>query len=168
MINHQQQRLYLGIDPGVSGGIAVVNQSGKVVQLRAMPQVPRDIWWVISSIVADFAVIERVSGYIGKGGDREKGGGAANAHSMGKFLRNAGMLIGFLTAAEIPFTETPPQVWQAALSVPRPTSKAGLKSRCCQLFPRQRGITLQTCDALLIAEFCRRTREALLVKEQLP
>ena len=35
--------LYIGIDPGVSGGIAILNNDGSVKDVVAMPETPRDI-----------------------------------------------------------------------------------------------------------------------------
>ena len=35
--------LYIGIDPGASGGIAILNNDGSVKDVVAMPETPRDI-----------------------------------------------------------------------------------------------------------------------------
>ena len=35
--------LYIGIDPGVSGGIAILNNDGSVKDVVAMPNTTRDI-----------------------------------------------------------------------------------------------------------------------------
>ena len=40
--------LYIGIDPGVSGGIAILNNDGSVKDVVAMPETPRDTLYLLS------------------------------------------------------------------------------------------------------------------------
>jgi hypothetical protein len=124
-----------------------------------MPRTERDIWDWLSSLSdvfpeeERFAVIEKVGGYVGQG---------QPGSAMFKFGRNVGVLIGCLTAAGIPFEEITPQRWQKALGIPprkktesKTQWKNRLKSFAQKLYPSVTA-TLSTCDALLIAEFCRR------------
>lgn len=165
-------RIYLGIDPGASGGMAYI--SGSEVKVQSMLPTPRDVWdWFcglgatrkdLASGRESFAVLELNTGYVG---------GAGNPGStMFKFGKNTGWLEGFLIACGIPYEEVSPSVWQKALGItPRKNGKGAeskgqfksrLKSAAQKLFPQVGVVTLQTCDALLIAEFCRRKREGLL------
>jgi len=80
-----------------------------------------------------------------------------------KFGRGYGFLRGCLVALGIPFEDVTPQTWMRALNVPprrKNETKAQFKQRlrgvAQQLFPSEK-ITLATADALLIAEYCRRT-----------
>lgn len=94
--------------------------------------------------------------------------------SAGSFMYGFGRLKMALTAREdIPFDEIRPQDWQKALGItPRKKGKGKetdtqwkdrLRKRAQQLFPTlsiwQETLTKQRaiCDALLIAEFCRRS-----------
>lgn len=154
---------YLGVDPGASGGMAIVN--GVFTEVTPMLPTDSDIWAWFS--VRDFgecwafAVIEKVGGYIGE---------AQPGSSAFKFGASYGKLLMALTAAGIPFEEVTPQRWQKALGIAPRKSKQGetktafknrLKQKAQQLFPGVT-VTLATCDALLIAEFCRRMREGKL------
>jgi Holliday junction resolvasome RuvABC endonuclease subunit len=145
--------MYVGIDPGSSsGGIAIIQWNRSVEYLRAMPETERDIWDLIDNVHFGYAVIEKVHSMPGQG-----------VVSTFKFGRNYGFLRGCLVAAEIPFEEVLPSKWQRGLSIP-PRAKIESKSQwkdrlkgiAQQMFPST-NITLKTADALLIAEFCRRS-----------
>lgn len=151
---------YIGIDPGASGGIAVITPSKTVVV--AMPPTERDIWVFISKIVyrSDgecVAVIENVHSMPGQG-----------VSSSFKFGQGFGGLRMALTAVGIPFDLVSPQKWQKTLGVvPRTRTetktshKNKLKAMAQRQFPQLK-ITLKTADALLIALYCKRTRENAL------
>lgn len=155
-----RQEIYLGIDPGASGGMAEIGVDGSAAS--PMPKTERDIWnWIKQQADRDdtFAVIEKVGGYVGI-----KQPGSA----MFKFGQSYGGLRMALIAASIPFDEVTPQVWQKSLGIVKRQSgesqtvwKNRLKAKAQQLFPHMK-VTLATADALLIAEFCRRKREGLL------
>ena len=160
--------VYLGIDPGMSGGLAALGVNGGV-SITKMPATEADIWeWFQAFSHATFAVIEKVGGYIsGAGG---KGGGAANGSAMFKFGFSTGVLYGLLTAGGIPFEEVSPRIWQAELGILKRKKsesktqwKNRLKALAQRLFPSV-GVTLATADAILLAEYCRRLREGRLEK----
>ena len=165
-------RVYLGIDPGASGGLAVVYRYGVrdgSVEAVPMPATERDIWdwfvqWKDSGLGRSkpIAVIEKVTGYIGDGGNP--------GSAMFKFGTSYGGLRMALIAAEIPFEEITPQAWQKASGIFPRKSRGGetktqwknrLKSKAQQLFPLVK-VTLPTADALLIAEYCMRKHEGRL------
>lgn len=104
------------------------------------------------------AMIEKVQGHIGFNQP-----GAA----MFKFGMGYGGLRMALVGQGISFSEVAPVVWQRRLGVP-PRSKGEKpslhKKKLCviarQLFPRYvNRITLDTCDAVLLAEYARRLDE---------
>jgi hypothetical protein len=151
--------IYIGIDPGASGGIAAVEDVGGVVLTVPMPATDQDVLAVLVDLVlqsAHFgekvvAVLERVWS--------SPGWGHVGAFKFGMSL---GALRMALTAAKIPFDLVLPRVWQKDLSVTYPakattTVKKNLtKARAQQLYPGVR-LTHATADALLLAEHCRRT-----------
>src|SRR3990167_2132107 len=151
--------IYLGLDPGVSGGLACVDGLGRG-EARAMPTTERDILDALEALAggpargACIAVIERV-------------------HSMPKqghsgaftFGRNRGRLEMALTAASIPFDEVSPQAWMKALGCLSGGDKNVTKRRAQQLFPSFE-VTHALADALLIAEFNRRTSGAYGLREE--
>lgn len=83
--------------------------------------------------------------------------GKASAFSFGK---NYGMWLGLLTALKIPYHDIPPATWQAGLRLRlrckeyRERKKA-LKEIAQKYWP-EAGLTYDTCDAALIAEYGRR------------
>lgn len=179
----QERTIYIGVDPGKTGGlVALLRHSTTVTQ---MPTTERDTWEWFKQVVGGsqrvVAVIELVGGYMGKGTE-------APGSAMFKFGRGYGNLTGFMTATErISYEEVPPHVWQRALGIPprkkgnrRPVvNKKGktvvkmvggesksqwknrLKAKAQQLFPSVE-VTLATADALLIALYCKRKYEGTL------
>lgn len=163
-IDEESKQCWIGIDPGAQGGIAVVFSGGVVALLDFGKRTWREVWDWMHFTALTFgtpdgvrAVIEKNTGYVG---------GAGNPGSaMFQFGKATGVPLGFLIAADVSHSEVPSNVWQKALGIaPRKKgrgaeSKAAfkrrLKARAEQLFPRVK-TTLATCDALLIAEYCRR------------
>lgn len=145
----------MGIDPGQSGGIAVLRSNGSVAQLIPMPATERDICEAITVWTDDSveAFIEKVHSMPQQG-----------VSSTFKFGVGYGGLRMALIAVGIPFDEVTPQTWQKALGVVKRNAKTESKNdhkkkllqKAQQLFPGTK-ITLKTADALLIAEYCRRT-----------
>lgn len=151
--------VYLGIDPGKSGGLAVL--FGKEVNCTKMPDTEGDVLhWIRANASFDsVCVIEKVSGYIGEG---------QPGSTMFVFGQGYGGLRMALLACAIPFEEITPQRWQKAImqsSRGKAETKTQWKNRCKaraqQIFPGVK-VTLATADALLIALYCRRRHEGTL------
>lgn len=144
--------MYLGIDPGVSGGLAVIVDGGHVYQTTKMPATERDLldWlrtWVVDAQGVEgraVALIERVSA--------SPQMGVVSAFSFG---RGYGGLLMALTALEIPFDWIQPAKWQTFLSCRSGGDKNVTKRRAQQLFPHLT-VTHAIADAALLAEYCRR------------
>ena len=155
--------VYVGVDPGASGGLAAICNG--YVEVVDMPETERDVWqWINgkSWIFGDrsFACVEQVSGFVG--------GGGQPGSAMFKFGQSYGMLRAFLIACHIPFDQVTPQRWQKALGCgnrARGESKTDwkrrLKAKAQQLFP-EASVTQANADALLIAEYCRRLKTGRL------
>ena len=176
------QRIYLGIDPGASGGLAEIGVAQRqYCKVVAMPGTERDIWEWIEERMVGVAVIEKVHAMPGNG-----------VSGMFKFGMGYGGLRMALIAAGIPFEEVTSQAWLRALGIPfrKPHTKVRqveikkgknkgklreeryggetdtefknrLKAKAQQLFPGIQ-VTLKTADALLIALYCRRKHEGTL------
>lgn len=152
--------VYIGIDPGANGGMAAVSANGHVVLLMPLSQAtPKDWLDTINTIGGHSkrAAIENNTGFVG---------GVGNPGStMYKFGRVAGLLEGMLIATRIPYQIPTPREWQKSIGIsPRKKGKGAesktqfkrrLKAAAERLFPGV-NITLDTADALLIAEFCKR------------
>jgi len=146
----------IGIDPGKSGGIAVIADlvTGPHVDTCKLSGTERDIYdalepycqWVLQGVPCK-AYIEKVHARPGQG-----------VTSMFTFGRNYGFLRGLLIALGIPFEEVTPQKWQKAMGCMSKGDKNVTKQKAQQLFPDLK-ITHATADALLIAEYGRRTEK---------
>ena len=157
---------YIGIDPGLRGGIALIQDNKKIVVIP-MPLIgPKDYdVQIMSSIflvmkesgIPILATIEKQQAMPGQG-----------LSSTLKTGIGFGLLIGLLTALEIPFQVIPPQKWQKNLFVGLPV-KQDTKDKSAiiakRLFPgvdfkrTDRCTTLSDglTDAACIAEYGRRT-----------
>lgn len=165
---------WLGIDPGLGGGLALLSADGLL--LEPMPLLPggREIdeaalaglllaWrgGVVDEALTHrapplHAVLERVGARPGQG-----------VVSMFRFGQSVGLLRGMLSALHVPHTLVPPQTWQRKVlgNFPKGTSKAAAQQRAQQIWPAQdwraseRSRTPHTglIDAALLAEYGRLT-----------
>lgn len=158
---------YMGLDPGVGGGIAMIEEDGTPVWAVGMPETERDLW---DRLTADGdatqrqglwrAMIERVSAVPGMP--------PSNAFRFGS---NYGALRMALVGAGIPFEMVGPTKWMTALGCSASTGARAIgerrrdknvsKAKAQELFPSLK-ITHKTADALLVAEYCRRHDRGLL------
>ena len=140
---------YLGIDPGITGAIALIHDDGQIVEDWPGDEVgAADIvraWSVTYKI--RLAAIERVNAMPGQG-----------VSSTFKFGANFGAWKGILAALQIPFRTVRPQEWQKGL-VPKCEGKSTSIAVARRLFPNMdlhRKADHNRADALLIADWARR------------
>jgi len=141
----------IGIDPGKSGAIAILTPIHPPYIIRG-DDTERDVWnkltVFINCLELDLikrASLERVSAMPKQG-----------VSSTFKFGQSYGFLRGILIASELPFEEVQPAKWQQELSCRTKGDKNITKAKAQQLFPEIK-VTHRNADALLIAEYCRRT-----------
>lgn len=141
--------MWIGIDPGKSGGIAVIEEtsSGVLVTSQKLDGTEADVSSFLDSfaIRSRFCLIEKVSS--------SPQMGVCSAFTFGKSF---GFLIGLLTAHKIPFEFVTPQRWQKAMGCLTGGDKNVSKSAAQRLFPSVK-FTHANADATLLAEHCRRT-----------
>jgi len=153
-------KLFLGVDPGLKGGICLIDKTGSLDDdyLALGDATDRDVWDMIDDIGTCYngkvvACIEKIqTAILGIGKSQ-----------MSKLYGSYTSLRMCLVAAKIPFEEVDAKVWQKAIGIKKKPGedyrkwKKRLRSKAQSLFPQENGaITLATCDALLIAEYCRR------------
>ena len=156
----------IAIDPGVSGGIAIFrpklhaktsSDPFSAYSVIPMPKHEDDTIAHIAILTAEVepdeqksAWIEDVNGYMGN---------AMPGSRMFTFGDNCGFVRGALKAFGWDVETVTPQVWQKGVGVTktRGMKKAEWKRRLLEEakrnFPTLKGITLKTCDALLILEW---------------
>lgn len=168
-VSFPQDRLFVGIDPGASGGIAFFHRSrswtwhpmpGSDLELR---EIADSIEQISSEIgVEPYVTIELVHSMPGQG-----------VASMFKF----GMGYGAVRQAfcKMPTEFVHPRTWQKAMGVSsrakdesKPQYKDRLRQKAIRLFPKLSvwtkglGVQRSVCDAILIAEYGKRKMQGLL------
>jgi crossover junction endodeoxyribonuclease RuvC len=140
--------IFVGIDPGQSGGIGVLYPNGPVAY--KMPDTERDVYELLREIArpldgAVVVVLEQVSAMPKQG-----------VSSTFKFGKGYGFLRGCLMGLEVPLLDVRPAIWQKALGCLTRGNKNVSKAKAQQLYPQVKRITHATADALLLATYCSR------------
>lgn len=142
----------IGIDPGVNGGIAWI-QDGKPC-VEKMPDTLKDLWELLYSIECQDNGYKNCKAYI----ECVHSSPQMGVKSAFTFGQGYGRLEMALTAAGIPFERVRPQEWQKSMGCMSKGDKNVTKRKAQELFPSLK-ITHATADALLIAEYLRRKNE---------
>ncbi len=151
----------LGIDPGLTGALALLSDDGLSVfdipTLKVRTRGREVVWsevarWVDAAGHIDHAVIEAVAAMPGQG-----------VSSMFKFGYIAGGLRGIVAAHFIPSTSVAPKRWKRDMAVPK--EKDGARARASELFPSHCDLFLRVKDhgraeSALIALWGRRSLAA--------
>lgn len=140
---------HIGIDPGRSGAIAFL-RGDEVWTVKLADHTDRDVLDALRD--AAFPNSKRASALlelVGARPDNSRVGAFSFGVSYGS-LRMA------LHAADIRFETVTPQKWQAAMRCLTKGDKNISKAKAQEMFPSIK-ITHAIADALLIAEYCRRT-----------
>jgi crossover junction endodeoxyribonuclease RuvC len=133
--------MIIGIDPGQSGGIAIIFDNGNI-EADKMPETERDVFALLEpSFEPHVVFLESVHSMPGQG-----------ISSTFKFGRGYGFLRGVITALKYPLHDVTPQRWQKALGCLSGGNKNITKQKAQQLYPQLK-ITHATADAILIATY---------------
>ena len=150
--------IIMGIDPGLSGAVALYDPGTGDLTIVDMPTVevarggqkktdnsPQALSHQIAAGYATQAFLERVGAMPGQG-----------VTSMFSFGRSVGIVEGILAALDVPVTIVTPQAWRKKVVVRE--GKDGSRERAMQLFPRQAAMFARKkddgrADAALIAYY---------------
>ena len=155
----------MGVDPGVNGGLAVLDKFGEPVYTAAF----RNYWThrqLVESVVSGFVALRAIRygyppaltsrtvyvetvGYIGRRPGREKGDGGKGAFTFGQV---AGLIRGALHAVDADVREALPMTWQSRMKCLSGGDKNVTKARAMELYPQIK-MTHYIADALLIARY---------------
>lgn len=159
---------FLGIDPGASGGLALIDPSAKSSRLRIwpMPESDWDMCRLLRSIQASsksdcFAALEEISPatYRSKEKDDE-----SRVYGTIKLYGHYRSIQAILTCLGIPSFTYAPRTWQKEYNLKREKGesdsawKSRLYHKAICLYPRC-SITRQTADAVLLAILCHHKYE---------
>lgn len=127
--------MILGIDPGLSGALALLSPEGNVLAIEDMPTIevvingkkrrnmpPVALANTIRILAPQKAFLENVG--------VRPGEGAVGAFSFG---RNLGQIEGVLAALQIPTTLVHPATWKRRMNIP--ADKGGARMKAMALFP---------------------------------
>ena len=159
------EKCYIGIDPGKQGGLVLL--SGNNIEWVVMPASDLDLYNVLrrwkSSHDIECAFLEQVSSRPGEG---HKG--------TFTFGEGYGKLQMALAGNQIRYEKVTPRTWMKGLCIPvtranesRKDYKERLRQTAQSLFPslllwnvsNNLGVQRAVCDAMLIAEYCKRKHE---------
>lgn len=152
------KKVFIGIDPGEKGGIAVLDKGSNVLDIVKMPVTPQDILQYISEWKDnDEYVVHCALEDVGKGMPGQ------SSVATAKLARHCGHLEMVLLAKEVKTVYVTPKKWQkeyqlgSSKGYTKTQWKNKLKAKAQQLFPELgKKVTLAVSDALLIAEYCKR------------
>ena len=142
--------VYVGIDPGKSGAMAIQFQNGTIITEPFNEDVYND-WLENLESYEVMCCLEKVGAMPGQG-----------VVSMFNFGHNLGFIEGLLRAHKIPYQLVPPQTWKKEFSLT--SDKAKSIEVCKKLFPdvnllpteRSRKPSDGIAEAVLMAEYARR------------
>tara|TARA_R100001594_G_scaffold60854_1_gene94797 strand:+ start:749 stop:1204 length:456 start_codon:yes stop_codon:yes gene_type:complete len=140
---------YIGIDPGINGGCAILDDNNSLIAKKC-PPTPQEMANLLFDIHLDdcICLIERVWSMPKQG-----------VVSTFNFGKNFGEWRGILSAFDIPFIEITAQKWMKTygdLPKIRKDRKHKLKEIAINLYPKNK-VTLATSDAILLANLCKET-----------
>ena len=138
----------IGIDPGKSGGVAVITD--ETAKVYPCPKTVKDMSMLIGVCLSDVSayrtmvLLEKVWAF------------PSDARSTAfTFGTNFGQWQGILASYELEPILVPPKSWQSHFDIkkgiPKNKRKSALKQIAIDKCPGVKRITLKTCDALLIA-----------------
>ena len=149
-----ENRVFIGIDPGINGGIAIIyNDAYTVHKCPNTIQEMADVLITLKDQAPNlpmYCIIEKVHSMPGNSG-----------RSMFTFGCNYGQWLGILAVLRIPYIEVTPQKWMkhfGAMPKDKKDRKSHIKHLAQQRFPDV-DITLATSDAMLIASYMRETNK---------
>ena len=150
-------KIYIGIDPGSNGGIAVSDMLEGELEVIKMPPTFPDIYNTLKEKMKDGRECVAVLEDVGQGIPGQ------SSASTAKFARHIGNLEMALYALGIRTELVKPQKWMKTYSNTIGSSrgktkgqwKNALKGEAQRLFPFEK-VTMWNADALLILEYARR------------
>mgnify|MGYP003147831464 CR=1 FL=1 len=145
---------YIGIDPGISGGLAVIDEEGQIRAYKC-PSSSEDMALLFEVCMGNTApdnirlLMERVWA--------RPTNAVRAAFSYGV---NYGQWLGITSCNEIKMNTVLPVEWikwvGCAKALKRDVRKRWLKERASNLYPEIKRVTLKTSDAILITHYAKK------------
>ena len=153
MTPYHSNKRYIGIDPGKSGGIMVINESGEATAYKC-PEKVFDMAILFRLLLGNTApddvnlLIERVWA--------RPGNAVRAAFTYGV---NYGQWLGIAASHEVKMHTTLPNTWIKWVGCPKglpvKERKHWLRDKAKELYPDLKKVTLATADAILITHYAK-------------
>ena len=146
-------RKYLAIDPGVIGGVALLDRN--ILSAYKCTPTVKEMYRLLKTITSKntIAIIEKVHSFPNQG-----------VASTFKFGNNFGQWQGILASMDIPYIEVSPQKWMKMFQ-PLPKDKGDRKRRLKEIameYHPEIKVTLDTADAIVMAYYLKETNKDLI------
>ena len=140
------KHLYMGVDPGQSGAIVVIDRDGACKGRIKLSETATDIADAVAGWSPDvyICMFEKVHSMPGQG-----------VSSTFKFGTSFGFCMGLLTSAKVRYEMVTPHTWQMRMKCKTGGDKNITKAAAQRLFPGDK-ITHAFADAYFLAEYARR------------
>ncbi len=148
---NSHSEIYVGIDPGKSGAICVIEDD--FIKAFPCPDNIQDMA-IIFAMSISVSETKKVVAYIEKVWARPTDAKG----SIWKFAENYGVWKGIAGAYEIDLIEVSPQKWMKYLETPKlekSARKRYLRDKARSMYPDLKKVTLKTADAILIATYVK-------------
>ena len=153
MKTNSHSEVYVGIDPGKSGAICVIEDD--FIKAIPCPDNIQDMALVFAMSVS-VNETKKVVAYIEKVWARPTDAKG----SIWKFAENYGVWKGIAGAYEIELIEVSPQKWIKYFETPKlekSRRKRYLRDKARSMYPDIKKVTLKPADAILIASYAKET-----------
>ena len=146
----------IGIDPGATGAIAVLNERGMIVEVHDMPYADGEVLApVLADLLDSWGADQAATVWVEKVGAMPKQGIA----STWKFAQGYGTILGAVSGCALRCRRVTPAVWKRNLGLSK--DKGASRRLACELWPAQSAMFARVKDdgraeAALIAEYGRR------------
>ncbi len=168
---HTRTQVWIGIDPGVTGAFAAIR--GSSCKFYDMPTIEvatgkkRRNDYDVQGVISILNEASRNAITVTVAIERQQAMPDQGVSSTFKTGLGFGILIGVLSALELPFELVAPVSWKKALMADMPKDKGASIVKAKQLFPWLAGDLSRKkdharADALLIAEYARRRQLAIV------
>lgn len=147
--------IYIGLDPGKKGAMAIMgysNTTGERYMMKIIPFDPQEYIKTLKQFNGATVCIEQVHSLPREG-----------VKSVWSFGQTYGWLLGVLDAVGLSYQTVPPNLWKKDFSLLRTEKKQSIEV-CKRLFPNANLKRTERCkkdcsdfaEALLLAEYARR------------
>lgn len=155
-------KYFLGIDPGASGAIAVLDEEGHLVKVIDMPVFEVLVGKAVKRRVSPELLAGEIEPYVRSDSmawlEQVSARPGQGVSSMFAFGESFGIIKGVLGALRVPTQMVTPNAWKKAMNLN--ASKDGSRAKATQMWPAQASMFKRVKDdgraeSCLIAEFGR-------------